>query len=102
MNDTLEQLQTAQQTVEPRFRAHCASASSALKAAAKLASEEKADALPMQKALVKLEQAAEQVSTTKRISPRHRELSRRDGAGPRRVWLSTSPKTSKRVSRPKV
>lgn len=60
MNETLQQLQTAQQTVEPRFRA-LRSASSALKAAAKLAAEDKADALPMQKALLKLEQAAEQL-----------------------------------------
>ena len=58
MDETLQQLQTAQQTVEPRFKA-LRSASSALKVAAKLAAEDKADALPMQKALLKLEQAAE-------------------------------------------
>ncbi|MDQ4074697.1 MAG: hypothetical protein M3220_00470 [Chloroflexota bacterium] len=61
MNEQLlEELQDAQQELEPRFKA-LRSATGALKQAIKLASEEKADALPMQKALVKLQQAADVV-----------------------------------------
>ncbi|MDQ3396419.1 MAG: hypothetical protein M3511_01390 [Deinococcota bacterium] len=58
--ELLERLQTTQQTLEPRFKA-LRGASAALKQAIKLASDEKADALPMQKALVKLQQATDLV-----------------------------------------
>ncbi|MBX2996901.1 MAG: hypothetical protein KF893_00210 [Caldilineaceae bacterium] len=57
MNDELlRELQTTQQEMEPKVKA-MSSASSALKQAIRLASQEKADALPMQKALAKLEQS---------------------------------------------
>ncbi|MCB0047218.1 MAG: hypothetical protein KDD92_17465 [Caldilineaceae bacterium] len=57
MNEELrQQIQAAQTDMEPRFKA-LRSATSALKGAQRLADQEKADALPMQKALVKLEQA---------------------------------------------
>lgn len=55
-----EELQRTQQTLAPRAKALQA-ATAALKQALKLASEERADALPMQKALGKLQQAAELV-----------------------------------------
>lgn len=54
--ELLQQIQQTQQDLEPRFKA-LRTASGALKGAARLASQEKSDALPMQKALVKLEQA---------------------------------------------
>jgi hypothetical protein len=58
--ELLEQLQAAQAELDPQFKAlHAATA--ALKTAVKLASEEKAEALALQKALVKLEQANQQV-----------------------------------------
>lgn len=61
MNEALlQQIQQSQQDLEPRFKA-LRTATSALKGAARLAGQEKADALPMQKALVKLTQALEQV-----------------------------------------
>lgn len=57
MNDELlRHLQTTQQEMEPKVKA-MSSASSALKQAIRLAGQEKADALPMQKALAKLEQS---------------------------------------------
>lgn len=61
MNDELLQaLQAGQNETDPKFKALKA-ASSALIAAARLAGQEKLDALPMQKALAKLQQAAELV-----------------------------------------
>ncbi len=61
MNEDLrQQLQQAQQELDPQFKALRA-ATGALKGAMRLADQEKADALPMQKALVKLEQALAQV-----------------------------------------
>lgn len=61
MNDELLQaLQAGQTETDPKFKALKA-ASSALTAAARLAAQEKLDALPMQKALVKLQQATELV-----------------------------------------
>jgi hypothetical protein len=60
--DLLKQLQTTQQDLEPKVKA-LSSASSALKQAIRLASQEKADALPMQKTLAKLEQSLAQVET---------------------------------------
>ncbi len=61
MNDELLQaLQAGQSETDPKFKALKA-ASSALTAAARLASQEKLDALPMQKALAKLQQASELV-----------------------------------------
>lgn len=57
MEQVLEQLQGAQQELEPRFKA-LRQTMNALKAAVRLAGEEKADALPMQKALARLETAA--------------------------------------------
>lgn len=57
MEEVLAQLQTAQDEIEPQFKNYRL-ALSALKTAVRLASEEKADALPMQKALTKLETAA--------------------------------------------
>jgi hypothetical protein len=59
--DVVNQLQSAQQRLEPQHKA-LREASSALKRALKLASEDRADALPMHKALVKLEQAAQHLS----------------------------------------
>ena len=58
--ELLTTLRDAQAALEPRFKG-LRDATGALKAAARLASEEKADALPMQKALVKLQQAAAQL-----------------------------------------
>lgn len=59
MNSTLSTtIQSAQEQLDPQFKALKA-ATGALKQAAKLAAEEKADALAMQKALGKLEQATE-------------------------------------------
>ncbi|MBA3531942.1 MAG: hypothetical protein H0T73_08495 [Ardenticatenales bacterium] len=56
--ELLDELQGAQQALEPQFQA-LRGATSALQQAIRLASEEKIDALPMQKALIKLQQAAE-------------------------------------------
>lgn len=57
MNDELVQaLQVGQTETDPKFKALRA-ANSALKTAARLAGQDKLDALPMQKALVKLQQA---------------------------------------------
>ena len=54
MNEDLRrQLQQAQQDLDPQFKA-LRNATGALQAAIRLADQEKADALPMQKALVKL------------------------------------------------
>lgn len=58
--DLVKQLQTTQQALEPKVKA-LSSASSALKQAIRLAAQEKADALPMQKTLAKLEQSLAQV-----------------------------------------
>lgn len=61
MNDELLQaLQSGQTETDPKFKALKA-ASSALTAASRLAAQEKLDALPMQKVLTKLQQAAELV-----------------------------------------
>jgi hypothetical protein len=60
MEDVLEQLQTAQSGLEPRFKA-LQKVMSALRTATRLAGEEKADAIAMQKALAKLETAAADV-----------------------------------------
>lgn len=61
MNEELFQtVQAGQAETDPKFKALQA-ASSALSAAARLASQEKLDALPMQKTLAKLQQAAELV-----------------------------------------
>jgi hypothetical protein len=61
MNEELSrQIQTAQAESEPEFKT-LRTALSALKAAAKLAADEKLEALVMQKALVKLEQIAPEV-----------------------------------------
>lgn len=57
MEEVLSQLQTAQTELEPQFKA-LGQAMGALRVAIRLASEGKADALPMQKALLKLETAA--------------------------------------------
>ena len=57
MTELAAQLQIAYEELEPQFKALRASMS-ALKTAVRLASEEKPDALPMQKALVKLQAAA--------------------------------------------
>jgi hypothetical protein len=60
MEDVLEQLQTAQAGLEPRFKA-LQKVMSALRTATRLAGEEKTDAIAMQKALAKLETAAADV-----------------------------------------
>jgi hypothetical protein len=60
MDQLLTQLQAAQEELEPQFKA-LRGTMNALRTAIKLASEEKADALPMQKALLKLEAAAAEV-----------------------------------------
>ncbi|MBX3052113.1 MAG: hypothetical protein KF753_11595 [Caldilineaceae bacterium] len=61
MNDELLQVvQAGQSATDPKFKALKA-ANSALTTAARLAAQEKLDALPMQKALTKLQQAAELV-----------------------------------------
>jgi hypothetical protein len=57
----LEQLQNAQQVLDPQFKA-LRNATGALNQAIKLAVEEQADALAMQKALSKLRQAGEAVA----------------------------------------
>lgn len=57
-----EKLRAAQDELEPQFKA-LRGATSALKRAMRLASEDKLDALAMQKALVKLEQANELVDS---------------------------------------
>lgn len=57
MEQVRDQLQVAQQELEPRFKS-LRLTMNALKAALRLAGEEKADALPMQKALARLETAA--------------------------------------------
>ena len=57
MERVLEQLEDAQAELEPQYNA-LRQTMNALKAAMRLASEKKADALPMQKALTKLEAAA--------------------------------------------
>lgn len=62
MNQELvNQLHSAQQLIEPQHKA-LREASSALKRALKLADEERPDALPMQRALIKLEQAAQRLA----------------------------------------
>jgi hypothetical protein len=60
MDQLLTQLQAAQEELEPQFKA-LRNTMNALRTAVRLASEEKADALPMQKALLKLEAAAAEV-----------------------------------------
>lgn len=60
MQETYNQLQAAQEALEPQFKALRA-VMSALKSAQKLAAAESADALPMNKALIKLETAAASV-----------------------------------------
>ena len=61
MNEELSrQIQTAQEELEPEFKT-LRTALSALKSAARLAADEKQEALAMQKALVKLEQIAPEV-----------------------------------------
>lgn len=62
MEALLAQLQTAQAELDPQFKA-LRSATSALKTAVRLASAEKPDALPMNKALIKLETAAGEVES---------------------------------------
>jgi hypothetical protein len=62
MEALLAQLQDAQQELEPQFKA-LRGVMGALKAAVRLASEEKADALPMHKALTKLELTAAEVES---------------------------------------
>lgn len=59
--ELLEQLQGAQKELDPQFKA-LRNATSALNQAIKLASEEQADALAMQKALTKLQQASAAVA----------------------------------------
>ncbi len=62
MEELLSQLQTVRTELEPQFKAYRLTMS-ALKMAARLASEEKADALPMQKALLKLETVAAEMES---------------------------------------
>ncbi len=62
MNDVLTQLQAANAELEPQFKA-LRQVMGALKTAVRLAGEEKADALPMHKALIKLEAAAAEVES---------------------------------------
>lgn len=57
MDEVLTHLQSAQMELEPQFKA-LRQAMGALRAAIRLAGEDKADALPMQRVLVKLESAA--------------------------------------------
>ena len=59
-NELLAQLQAAQQELDPQFKA-LRDATGALKQAVRLAGEEKLDALAMQKALTKLQQASQAV-----------------------------------------
>jgi hypothetical protein len=63
MEDVLVQLQAAQQELDPQFKAMRA-VMGALRTAVALANAEKADALPMHKALTKLELAAAEVEST--------------------------------------
>lgn len=60
MEEVLGTVQSAQVELEPQFKA-LRQAMGALRVAARLAGEENADALPMQRALVKLQTAAEEV-----------------------------------------
>ena len=60
MEEVLSQLTGAQAELEPQFKS-LRTTMSALKTAARLASNDKADALPMQKALTKLEVAAAEI-----------------------------------------
>lgn len=62
MEKVLSSVQAAQAELEPQFKA-LRQVMGALRIAARLAGEEKADALPMQRALIKLESAAEQVES---------------------------------------
>lgn len=62
MEDVLVQLQAAQQELDPQFKAMRA-VMGALRTAVTLANAEKADALPMHKALTKLELAAAEVES---------------------------------------
>jgi hypothetical protein len=62
MEDVLAQLQAAQQELDPQFRA-MRTVMGALRTAVNLANAEKADALPMHKALTKLELAAAEVES---------------------------------------
>ena len=62
MESLLTQLQTAQAELDPQFKA-LRGATAALKVAVRLASADKPDALPMNKALVKLETAASEVES---------------------------------------
>lgn len=62
MEEVLAQLQAAQQELDPQFKALRA-VMGALRTAVRLAAAEQADALPMQKALVKLEKAAVDVES---------------------------------------
>ena len=62
MENVLAQLEAAQAELDPQFKA-LRTTMSALKTAVRLTNEEKADALPMQKALVKLETAAADVES---------------------------------------
>ncbi len=57
MEEVLTQLQAAQQELDPQFKA-LRNVMGALRTAVRLAAAEQADALPMQKALAKLEKAA--------------------------------------------
>ena len=63
MEDVLVQLEAAQTELDPQFRA-LRGVMGALKTAVRLTNEEKADALPMQKALVKLETTAAEVDNS--------------------------------------
>lgn len=60
MENLLTQLQVAQEELDPQFKA-LRGVTGALKAAIRLASDDKADALPMHKALTKLELTAAEV-----------------------------------------
>jgi hypothetical protein len=62
MENVLAQLEAAQAELDPQFRA-LRGVMGALRTAVRLESEEQADALPMQKALVKLETAAAEVES---------------------------------------
>ena len=62
MEDLLAQLLEAQDELDPQFKA-LRGAMASLKTAVRLASEEKPDALPMHKALVKLEEASADVES---------------------------------------
>lgn len=62
MEDVLSQLEAAQKDLQPQFAALRA-ATGALRKAASLAAADKADALPMHKALLKLQAAAQEVDS---------------------------------------